>query len=280
MAEKVKLEPEVYIYRLIKKNDVVRDADGLVLDQSQPEYPPYVSINNPCNVNFNGRIRKMRFIDGFDKIWVDEQPEKIEDSVLQSELNIIIIKNGELRVNSYEKAKLEFINNHPANPKSPYKMTGVMPLFELSDEGAAALEELELQELRFDAMAKARALKDDEMLVHAKEIGIVFTETNGQLSRDVAAIKKDYRAFAEKNPKAFLDTYEDPKIKIRYWVKKALEENVIDLETVPGQAKWTQTKGLISAIPDGSDVVDFLTNLTYVDAGAELKKRLIKLYDK
>ena len=280
MAEKLKKEPDVYVFRLIKKNEVIRDADGLVLVQGEPEYPPYFSINNPCNVSFGGNRRKMRYLDGFKSLWVDEQPEKIDDGVLQSSLNTIVFSNGEARVNNDEKIKIEFLSNHPANAKSPYKIAGVIPLFELDDESVAALEELDLQDLRFDAMSKARGIKDDEMLVHAKVLGISYTEIDGQLSREMSSIKRDYRSFAEKNPKVYLETFEDPKTKISYWVKKAMEENLIDLATVPGQASWRKTKKIIAVIPQDKEAVDFLTNLTYTDAGVDFKKELQRLYDK
>lgn len=280
MAEKVKVEPEVYIFKLLKKNPVVRDDKGNIMDESQPDYPPYAGLHNPCNVNYKGSLRKMRFIEGFDTIWVDEQPEKIEDAILNNPQNSIALRDGTLAVRSFEKAKLEFVKNHPSNKGSIYKTGGVEPLFELDDETEAALQELDLQDLRFDAMTKAKACSDEEMFIHAKVLGVSLINISSRAPRDISAIRKDYRAFAETQPRLFLETFDDPKTKINFWVKRAIEENVIDLGRVPGQAHWTKTKQLIAVIPDDKEPSQFLTDFTYTDAGLDLKKQLMSKYDK
>lgn len=245
---------DIIIYRLLKRNDFggLRVKDNPLVREDTPPYPPYKRFPNTDIISWNFGTedkpdwgeRAIRYLPGYQSIFVDEQEaggKEIPEQVLANAPRFEII-DGDIRVRATEKTKIQFLDYCNRNEDSPYRTGKVTPEFKRYSEEKEIDEKALRQELVESALEKAFSATDEQMAFHAKYLGIRMIDAATSASRTLKAIKTDYRQAAIDNPTEFIKTFDDPDLKIKYLIEKAIEDNIISLSLVPGKATWTGSK--------------------------------------
>jgi hypothetical protein len=116
---------------------------------------------------------------------------------------------------------------------------------------------------------------DEDMIPHAEFLNIKLMGANG-LERDIELVRLDYQKFAEANPKKFVESVNNPKMRTQAMVKKALNDNKLVVDK--GVARWKDSGKVIVTIPSDKDRVEFLADFTYTDEGASFAATLKGLH--
>ena len=269
-AKKAKKEPEMYIFRLLKEHPKYHEGASV--------FPPYFTIPNLDIILWNYgteeapdlQPREVRYIDGMKSIFVDEQEVNgpLADSILNKQTNIITFNDGHLRVSSWNKPLVQFLrlNNQCSENKNKFKMIG--NTYTLLDYGNTDDNVVELGKKKDRAYDLARSASEDDMVPHAKFLGIPFIHASTGEEREIEAIREDYKAKALADPEKFLLMANNPKLKLRFLVEKGLEKSIITTGLVKNQAHWVSTKQLIYQLPANQTAVDALTEFASSEDGS------------
>lgn len=272
---RVKKQPENYIFEMV--GDFPKDPENGTIRY------PYLGLENTSLVydEETGTSRMARLIRGYHSIWVDDQKDLDEKYVARNRPNLAF-SNGQLMVSATDQNTLKFLTlrsdflgcKRPAvNRKARYK---------LIDTEQEEFDRLELKKKIKDAQDKAWSTPMDELIPHAKFLGISMTNHKG-LPKTEEALRADYVDKAQGTGlrtdreissavDLFLRTYKNPKVKMYGLVKAAFETDMIVF--VDGQALWNDTKAVICQVPEGKNVADYLSELMLTKEGVELRSRL------
>ena len=249
-------QPDVIIYRLIEPNQKLRE--------DTPSYPPYKRFPNTDVIVWEDGTRAIRWLPGFQSIFVDEQEagnRVIPDNVLNNPNNRFEIIDGDIKVRPHEKTKIAFLDICNRNADSEHRTGTIAPLFRrYSEEGK--VDELSLkQDKQKEALSKAYEAEEEQIAFHARYLGIPLLDAATSATRTLKAVKADYVQKAIENPDEFLKTFDDEDLKVKYYISKAIEESKISLKLIPGKAAWTETKAEICEIPNVTDEVVLINEI-------------------
>lgn len=225
------------------------------------------------------RQRQIRLIEGVDTFWKDEQdarkmdndiamnqawrPEFVEDfMILTSPLDDMKIQYMQL-LDGYDLKKTRINRGKP-------------PLFTLENREGKDGDELELMRQEKAATDKAFAAiesGDNSYIAHAKYMGVSFRDGYGNV-KFPAAIQKAYVAAAKANPKAFLDSFNSPKVQLSFLISTAIDRGVIDLNHMRGQAHWGHTKAYITVLDASLTPEESLVDFATTEEGEEFVQTL------
>lgn len=220
-----------------------------------------------------GTNRMARIIRGHSSIWVDEQKDIEQKYADRNKPNLTFV-NGQLVIPATDANVVKFLLlrsdfegcKHPAvNRKTRYKLINT----ELD-----ASKRLEKEKIIKDAYDKAWEASMDDLLPHAKYLGISMTNDKG-LEKSPDDLRADYVNKAKAQPDLFLRTFNNPKVKMYGLVRKAFESDIIVY--VDGQAIWNDTKVVICQVPHGKSAPDYLSELMLTKEGLDLRTRLENL---
>jgi hypothetical protein len=266
--KQVKLkEPENYIFQMVGK--FPKDS------RSGATRYPGLQLSN-CQIVYDEETnsqRTARLLRGIPNIWQDEQKDNITEKMAARLKPDLSFNNGQLIIPATNKSTVMFLQlcsdfegcKHPVNNRKIR--------YRLLDTEAAEAKLLELKKIKKEASDLAWKTPMDALTPHAKYLGINSVNEEG-LPKSDDAMRADYVDKAEAQPALFLKTYNNPKVKMYGFVKKAFEGNVIIY--VDGQAQWTDTKAVICQVPyeKQNNVADYLAELMLTKEGMELKTRL------
>lgn len=271
--QKNKKSPSHFIFRLCETHQKYYDGASI--------YPPRFIIPNKDVILFNYgttdnpdlRPRRIRYIDGYKTIFVDEQDGKdpVPDNILNSSRNTITFEFGSLTVPAWNKPLLEFLmlsNSCEQNTNKAKMTANVYRMLDFHNSDINTVEIGKKKDLAYD-MARNASL--DEMIPHAKFLGISFIHPATGEERDYDVIREDYKAKALQDPDNFMLYANNPRVKYMYIVEQGLKNNVITTELVKGQLHWSGSKQLITvldqSVPDKEAIADFAmtdTGLTFI----------------
>jgi hypothetical protein len=270
-SKKAKKEPEFYIFRLVEEHAKAHPA-------SSP-YPPVFTIPNSDTILWNYgteenpdiQPREIRFVDGMKTIFVDEQEKNgtaLADSVLAKQSSLLTFEQGFLKVDSWNKQKYQYLllSNQCEQNTNKFKM--IKNTYKLLDFGNNDDKIIELGKKKDRAYDLARSASEEDMIPHAKFLGIPFIHASTGEERDMYAIREDYKAKALESPTKFLDMANNPKIKLRFLIEKGLEKGIVTTGIVKNQAHWVATRQLITNLPDNAIAIDSLTEFASTEDGA------------
>jgi len=270
VVKKAKKEPDLYIFRLVEEHPKAHAAAS--------PFPAVFTIPNQDTILWNYgteeepdfQPREIRYIDGAKTIFVDEQEEKapLADSVLNKQTNLLTFEQGYLKVDSWNKTKYQYLllTNQCEQNTNKFKMT--KNIYKLLDFGNTDDNIVELGKKKDRAYDLARSASEDDMIPHAKFLGIPFRHASTGEDRDMDAIREDYKAKALENPEKFLLMANNPKLKLRYLIEKGLEKSILTTGLVKNQAHWVTTKQLITELPANATALDALTEFASTDEGS------------
>jgi hypothetical protein len=270
MAKKAKKEPDLYIFRLVEEHPKSHAAAS--------PFPPVFTIPNQDTILWNYgtdedpdfQPREIRYIDGLKTIFVDEQESKspLADSVLNKQTNLLTFEQGYLKVESWNKTKYQYLllSNQCEQNTNKFKM--IKNTYKLLDFANTDDNIVELGKKKDRAYDLARSASEEDMIPHAKFLGILFRHASTGEDREIEAIREDYKAKALENPEKFLLMANNPKLKLRYLIEKGIEKNILTTGLVKNQAHWVSTKQLITELPANVAVLDALTEFASTDDGS------------
>ena len=260
-----KKQPKEYVFQLVGK--------FYVNSPNRLPYPENFMIKN-TDIIFDeetGTERNIRYLEGVGTIYEDEQDHLSESK--QRQRPDIRFTNGFLKVPANKPSLLQFLTKSNMFDKKKNRMSGSIPVYTLLDFEAQEDKAVEDTERRMDAMKMAMDAPEEIMVPHAKFLGIKFINVHG-VERALRAVRVDYLNFADKNPEAFIKSYNNPLVKVNYIVSNAAKLGMIDVGSIKGQALWGDTKKFIAQIPDGKDPITFLSEFSLTEKGKDFFTQL------
>lgn len=270
--------PDLIVYRLVDRNNKLRD--------DTPPYPPYkrfpntdiISWNYGSEKNPDWRERAIRYLPGYQSIFVDEQEANgriIPEQVIANAPRFEIIE-GEIKVRPHEHTKIKFLDLCNRNVNSPNRTGRVEAIFEKYSEEEVIKKKSDKLKAQREAITLAAQATPEQIAFHAKYLGISIMDSVTHATRTLEAIKADYEECALENPEKFIQTFNDPDLKLKWLIENALDNNQINLTLVPGKAVWFGSKEEICEIPAGMFPSEALFNHSQTKDGEGLAKRLRK----
>lgn len=205
-------KPDVIIYRLLKPNDRTLRTDT-------PLYPPYRRFPNKDIIVWEDATREIRWLPGEQSIFVDEQEKdgrKIPDNILNNPNNRFEIIDGDIRVRPHEKTKQYFLDICNRNIDSEHRTGTVEAIFRKYTEEVRVAELGVKQEKQQVAMQASFSASPDLIYFHAPFLNIPLVNNLTMASREIEAIRTDYRQMAIDNPVEFLRIFEDENLTSRF----------------------------------------------------------------
>lgn len=261
---KRKTQLDSYIFEMVgnfpkdPENGTIR-YPGLTLRSSALVYDEVTNTN-----------RSARVIRGHSSIWVDEQKD-IDQKYADRNKPNLTFSNGQLVIPAGDTNTIKFLQlcSDFEGCKRPTENRKIR--FKLINTEAEESQRLEGKKKIKDAYDKAWQTPMEDLIPHAKYLGISMTNNKG-LEKTEDALRADYVDKAQAQPDLFLRTYNNPKVKMYGLVKKAFETDMIVF--VDDQAIWNDTKTVICQVPQGKPAPDYLAELMLTKEGMELKSRL------
>lgn len=260
-----KYEPKEYVFKLVDK--------FYSTSAHNPPFPETYTIRN-TDVIYDEESemeRNIRYLEGVSTIFEDEQ-EHLSDQKKRQRPEIRFIY-GTLVVPAHKTSLVKFLTVSNMNNKTVKRMPNTRPVYELINFEEQEQAAIDKSEYRMDAMKIAMNAPREIMIPHCDYIGVPFKNQYG-IERSERGIRVDYLEFADKNPDAFIKTYNNPIVKVQYIINKAINVNMIDLSFTKGQAVWGDTKKFIAQIPDNALPVKFLSEICLTEKGKDFYAQL------
>jgi hypothetical protein len=222
---------------------------------------PIVFILNSRNsrrkplLHFDGkRNRAIRYSSNQSSPFEDEQDE---NAIIEP----VVFEDGMLFVPHKNPVLQEFLSLHPGNGT----------IFEEVDNERDASKDVDILDAQLEAQVAARDL-DVEML---ETIGRIALSLNvDRLS--TAELKRDVRLYAKNSPQDFLNTLNDPMLRLQSLASNCLTEGLLTLKNKGKDIYFnlpSNKKKLIS-IPFGDTAIHTLAMFFKTDDGVELMSML------
>ena len=259
---KKKKEKQWYEYELVDKFQVN------TVGSTRPPFPENYLIRNTDVVydHVTGTEREIRYLEGVNTIWVDEQ-EKLSDSKKKQRPEIRFVW-GRLRVPAQKTALVHFLEVTNMNKGNKHRLPESRAIFKLIDEEAIEQANYKKFESEMNATELAKSAPYDIMLPHAKYLGINIKDKEGNFISEIA-LRPLYYNIANKMADLFLKTYNNPTVLSKFIVDRAVEKNLVNLTHIKGQAVWSETKTFIVQIPDGKKPAEFLAEYCLTEKGRD-----------
>lgn len=257
---KKKKEKQWYEYELTEKH--------FVPGNTRPPFPENYLIKNTDVIydHISGTEREIRYLEGVNTIWVDEQ-EKLSESKKKQRPELRFVW-GKMRVPAQKTALIHFLNVSNMNKANPNRMPESRAIFKLVDEEAIEQANYKKFESEMNATELAKTAPYDIMLPHAKYLGINVKDKEGNFISEIA-LRPLYYNIANKMADTFIKTYSNPTVLSKFIIDRAVEKNIINFTHVKGQAVWSETKTFIVQIPDGKKPAEFLAEFCLTEKGRD-----------
>lgn len=192
----------------------------------------------------------------------------------------IIFMGGYLLVKGEDVITQRFMDAHPDNADNGGR------LFELVDDEKEAEEDVEIDELKIDIYNAVREKSREDGGEYALEALVAVLEGSVAATAEmgIKSLKKRIYDEIERNPLYFTDDngnvniFEDDYISRKYFVLRAIKEQIISKSTNNKSMVWTKDKALIASAPRGVELTEFFTDFLSSDEGMlvaeEIKRRL------
>lgn len=275
-AKKAKKLPDVFIFRLIEEHPKYYEGASI--------FPPRFVIPNKDTVIFNYgtdddpdfRPRQIRYLDGFPTIYVDEQEKNapVAERIASNQRNVITFENGHLMVPSWNKVLFDYLmasNQCEQNTNKARQTKNIYKLLDFSNNDQNVVELGKRKDLAYDL---ARNASVEDMIPHAKFLGITFVHPSSGEDRDWDAIREDYKSKALQDPDNFLLFANNPRVKTMFTIEQGLKNNIITTELVRGQLHWVSSKQLISVLDPNQKVTEAIADFAMTDEGVNFIKTL------
>lgn len=241
----------------MKKNVVLKDRTYRLKGNKAP----IVFILNSRNsrrkplLYFDGtRNRALRYSSNQSSPFEDEQDN---NAIIVP----VVFEDGMLFVPKTDPVLQEFLSYHPGNGT----------IFEEVDNEKDATADVETLDAQLEAQVAAKDL-DIEML---ETIGRIALSLNVD-KMSTAELKRDIRLYALNNPEDFLDTLNDPMLKLQSLASNCLAQGLLKIKNKGKDIYFNlpQNKKKLLSIPFGDSAISTLASFFQTDDGIELMTML------
>ena len=205
----------------------------------------------------NDTVREIRYCPNEPSIWVDEQSPNARRQA-------IIFREGKFFV-PREKPNLRmFLDFHPENIANGGKT------FKLMDEAKTAETRLNNEMKQFDAISMLKNAEVDDLLA----VALFF---NVEIDRKMSEVKYDLLQIAKKNPSKFIQSFDDPAVKMKALLRQAKDYQVIKM--AKDSVRWFDSNSMIVSVPHGQDPEDIMVRFCLTEKGASVVAEIEKQLD-
>lgn len=225
-----------YMFELAEEN-LERELPviGMVGQKATPEphkrFKPYQNIVFTSQIIWKGQRRGIRYYDGCTSIFIDEQPKEREElAELRAQTRSRHFSDGKFGCHGDERMLLLYLFICSWNANSPFRTRGSNPIFISVDNAKrATAESLKLDQTE-EALKLAKEASFDKMRIHANylEISLDDYDSGNELTED--EIRSSYRKYALRNSAAFIESYGNKKLEVRYYIDQALKAGLIKVQ--------------------------------------------------
>jgi hypothetical protein len=198
------------------------------------------------------KIREIRYCERENSIYKDEQSQN-------SVKTPVIFRMGRLFVPKSRPNLMKFLTIHPSN-----KANGGS-LFELIDVQKKREVSLDEEFLVNDAITLLRTKELDDLFSVAVAYGV-------DIDRPVAEIKHDLLIKAKKDPKGFIESFDNPTVAMKSKIRTASKYNIIKLSS--DGVRWFDTNQLIISVPAGKDPTDVFVRYCLTEAAVPVVEEI------
>ena len=173
----------------------------------------------------------------------------------------VVFEDGMLFVPKTDPILQEFLSYHPGNST----------IFEEVDNEKDATAYVETLDAQLEAQVAAKNL-DIEML---ETIGRIALSLNVD-KMSTSELKRDIRLYALNNPEDFLDTLNDPMLKLQSLASNCLAQGLLKIKNKGKDVYFNlpQNKKKLLSIPFGDSAISTLASFFQTDDGIELMSML------
>lgn len=246
-----------------------------------PKFKPFVNMVYTSQIVWKGQRRILRYYDGCTSIFADEQPKDRE--TIQAYITGTKRRNfvhGKFGVNGDERMLLLYMYICSWNSLSEFRTKTASEVFKpVDDEKEIALEINELDQVEH-AMQLAKEASENKMLMHAKYLDLDMVDRDSQNDLTPSQIRVAYRKYARNEPAKFIESYGNKAIEIKYYIDKALEQQIIKYDK--NRTFWGKSGNDImdtSGISSLSGIAQALFEHSQLDAGEEFVIQLRALFE-
>lgn len=226
-----------------------------------------------------GKVERMRLLRGVPSIWMKDQKEITKEYADQNFVTLKFERKTRImRVRSTDSNTVEFLRRINANIGNKDRVRGTKVEIYEYDAAAADKEAFAREEFELEMALAAKGADSVEMRKHAAFLGIRLVNEVGEVKTD-DGVRREYVMYAKRNPDYFKKTFKSTETELSWLVRKAIADNLIDINTEPGRIFWAKNGGVISVIPQTRNAQEYLTELamTNTKEGQEFKEQLKKI---
>ena len=202
-------------------------------------------------------VREMRYCPNEPSIWIDEQSNNARREA-------IVFRQGKLIVPKEKPNLSAYLDMHPQNMKNG----GI--LFKEMDEAATAEEKLNNEMNQFEAISMMKNSEVEDLLAVA-----LFFKVD--IDRKISEVKYDLLQIAKKNPTKFIQSFDDPAVRMKALVRQAKDYQVIKL--AKDSVRWFDSNSLIVSVPHGQEPEDIMVRFLLTEKGASVVAEIEKQLD-
>lgn len=287
-----------YMFELAVKNPE-REHPVINMVTKRPaqhqDFPPYRNIVLTSQVVWNGKgilsnnvwtgRRMLRYYDGCETIFQDEQPkekETIEQLIKQTDYSKYAFRDGRFGCYGDERMLLLYLFICSWNGDSEFRTRTAQAIFITSDKTKQAQIDADNIDAVEEALRLAREATEDKMNIHSHFLGIPTTDWDSGNELSPKEMRTAYRKRAREDAKYFIETFGNRAIETRYYIDKALMEGLIDYKSNSNKALWKQSGAEIceiSGLKSHEAVADKLFEHSQTSDGSEFQIQVKAIYN-
>lgn len=244
---------------------------------------PYRNLVFTSLIVWKGQRRAIRYYDGCDTIFIDEQPkekETIDQFIRQTQRRQFV--DGKFGCYGDERMLLLFLFASSFNAHSEFRTRSADMVYIPSDASRKATADSLKLDMIEQALNLAKNAPYSKILIHSDYLGIPLEDYDSGNALTEKEVRTAYRLQASRDAKGFIDSYGNKALEIKYFIKKALSTGIIDTTTNPNKAVW-KTSGReicdISGLKSFAALLDRIFEFSQLEEGEEFKVQLIAIYN-
>jgi hypothetical protein len=252
----VAIDGKIFVFQLSKDN---RNNQTMTTDTGAPiPFPLSVTIPMTGTVyhkGVNGAVapRKIRYVEGENSIYVDEQsPDK---DVPKTKVVASFVR-GRMQVDGRNSTMLDFMMNWDINGTKKDRDEKKISKFHLVDTSKLVEKSRKADKDKFAAAQWCYDAPLDKVLAVAS-----LRLSDEQMVQPAEDIRWNLKLIAERNPEEFLKMLENPSTERRYIMKKAINDGFVVINTQINAICWSDNaNNPMTVAPAGKDPLeDFIT---------------------
>jgi hypothetical protein len=203
-------------------------------------------------------VRAIRYCPNEPSIYIDEQSPNGRRSH-------IVFSDKMLGVPANQPNLQDYLDKHPGNTKN-----GGGIFYEVNHEQKTDTL-IQDEFLIHDAISLIREKSIDDLIPVILYLGISLEQRNQEIRRELLIEAKS-------NPKAFIEMFDNPLVKMRSSISLAASNGILKINQ--DGVFWTDSNRLILATPVGQDGVDMMTKFCLSEKGSLVHQEILKRLEK